>query len=228
MKCIFVFTVSLFATMGLCGQERHSPTPVLPVNPIQPVLNVLKAAKTTGSLQFRGKCESFDYPGFPDFPPMVDDNPTLGSPVQRLVSIFSEDPSMEVHQAPDGSIEMMEIGIPQDVLNITIADINFSGPHKSVVNNPNGAVNFVLHSPEVQNYIALHSISFPYPVSMASGILGGAPDPRLPQISSSFHNVTVRFLLNQIAKTLQSVWIYENCPTSAKGSRVVYIRFYKT
>jgi hypothetical protein len=227
MKCLFVFTFSLFATLGVCGQARHSPTPVPPVDPIEPVLNVLKAAKTTGSLEFRGKCKSFSYPGFPDFPPMVEDNPTLGSPVQRLVSIFSKDSLMGVRQAADGRIEMMEIGIPEDVLNITIDNIDFSGPQKRVVNNPNGAVEVVLYSPEVQNYIALHSISFPYSVSMASGIPGGVPDPRLPQISSSFHNETVRFLLNQIAKTLKSFWIYENCPTSAKGSRVVYIRFYR-
>jgi hypothetical protein len=227
MRNITIITCSLLATLSVYGQDQHNRPLVPPVNRIQPVLNILKESKTPGSIEFFGKCESFVYPGFPDFPRMAD-SPATGSPVQKLRSIFSNDPSMQVRQVSDGSIEMIEENIPQDILNITIADIHFTGTNKSsVINNPNGAVNFVLYSPEVQKYIALHSISFPYSISMASGILGGVPDARLPQISSSFHNVTVRFLLNEIAKTFQNLWIYENCPTSAKGSRVVYIRFYQ-
>lgn len=226
MKCMFVFAVSLFATVGLCGQERHSPTPLPPANPVQPVLNVLKAAKTPGSLEFRGRCESFDYPGFPDFPPMIEDNPTLGSPVQRLVSIFSGDPSMEVREAPDGSIEMMEADIPQDILDITVSNISFRSASDMGIYNPNAAVNFILYSPEVQKFLTEHSIQFPFQGGVFTGIMG-PPDPAKPHISSSFQSVTVRFLLNQIAASFHNLWIYENCPTSANGSRVVYIRFYQ-
>jgi hypothetical protein len=210
------------------GQDHRSTPLVPPPNPVQPVLNVLREAKAPGSLQFFGKCDSFVYPGFPDFPPMTADSPTSGSPVQRLRSIFSDDPAMQIRQAPDGSIEMIEDNMPQDFLDIKIGDITFNSTMTGGFNNPNGAVNFVLGYPEVQNFITLHSIRFPYSLNWGpySHIMG-VPDPSRPHISSRFQNVTVRFLLNQIAKTFQNLWIYENCPTSPGRSRVVYIRFYQ-
>ena len=209
------------------GQNKGRTTLVPPIEPIRPILDIMKESKASGSLEFHGQCDSFVYPGFPDFPPMVADSPTIGSPVQRFQFIFSRDTAMRVLQAPDGSIDMMEDNIPQDILNIKISDVNFSGTNGIGVYSPNLAVQFVLYSPEVQKFVTLHSMHFPYYASIATGNLGGVPDQRLPHISSEFHNVTVRFLLKEIAKTFQSLWIYENCPTSAKGSRVVYIRFYK-
>jgi hypothetical protein len=227
MRNITIITCSLLATLSMYGRDQHSRPLVPPVNPIQPVLNVLKEAKAPGSLEFFGKCESFVYPGFPDFPPIVPGDPTAGSPVQKLRSIFSRDPSMQINQLSDGRLQLIEDNIPQDILNIKIADINFSANGR-YVNNPNGAVQQVLYSPEVQNFVTLHSIKFPYPQGgVATGIFGGIPNPAIPRISAEFHDVTVEFLLNEIAKTFQNLWIYENCPTSAKGSRVIYIRFYQ-
>ena len=227
MRNITIITCSLLATLSMYGQDQHSRPLVPPVNPIQPVLNVLKEAKAPGSLEFFGKCESFVYPGFPDFPPMIADSPTIGLPVQRIRLIFSKDPSMQVMQAPDGSIEMMEDNIPQDILNIKISDIDFGGTNGSGVYSPNLAVQFVLYSPEVRKFVTLHSISFPFFGGGPISLILGPPNPARPHISSEFHDVTVRFFLNQIAKTFQNLWIYENCPTSAKGTRVVYIRFYQ-
>lgn len=227
MKNITTIIFLLFMTFDLYGQNQRAPVLVPPANPIQSVLNIMKESKASGSLEFNGKCESFVYPGFPDFPPMVADSPTIGLPVQRIRLIFSKDPSMQVMQAPDGSIEMMEDNIPQDILNIKISDINFGGANGSGVYNPNLAVQFVLYSPEVRKFVTLHSISFPFSGGGPISLILGPPNPARPHISSEFHDVTVRFLLNQIAKTFQNLWIYENCPTSAKGTRVVYIRFYQ-
>ena len=227
MKTLTKIAYSLVATFSMYGQDHRTAPLVPPPNSVQPVLNVLKDAKAPGSLQFFGKCESFVYPGFPDFPPMKADDPTSGPPVQRLRSIFSDDPAMQIRQAPDGTIEMIEENIPQDILDIKIGDITFNSAMTGF-NNPNGAINFVLGYPEVQNFITLHSIRFPYSLSWGpySHIMG-VLDPSRPHISSSFKNVTVRFLLNQIAATFQNLWIYENCPTSPGGSRVVYIRSYQ-
>ena len=224
MKCMMAFIASMLVPLGMYGQGQRSTAPTPPIEPIRPVLNILSDSKAYGSIEFYGKCKDFYYPGFPDFPPMIADSPTIGSPVERLRSIFSGDPSMRINQASDGSIEMIEDNIPQDILDVKISDINFHGA--AGIYNANAAVNVVLYSPEVQNFVSLNSISFPYATNMIS-LLPGPPNPRLPHISSSFHNVTVRFLLNQIAKRFQNLWIYENCPTSAKGSRVVYIRFYQ-
>jgi hypothetical protein len=226
MKNITTIIFLLFMTFGMYGQNQGQTLLVPPIEPIRPILDILKESKVPGSLEFYGKCESFVYPGFPDFPPMVAGSSTIGSPVQRIRLIFSKDPSMQVMQAPDGSIDMVEDNIPQDILNIKISDINFGGANGSGVYSPNLAVQFVLYSPEVRKFVMLHSISFPFyggPVSFTPG----PPNPARPHISSEFHDVTVRFLLNQIAKTFQNLWIYENCPTSAKGTRVVYMRFYQ-
>jgi hypothetical protein len=228
MKTLTVITCSFLVTLSMYGQGDRTAPLVPPPNPVQPVLNVLKEAKAPASLQFFGKCKSFSYPGFPDFPPMSVDSSASESPVQRLRSIFSDDPAMQIRQAPDGSIEMIEENMPQDILDIKIGGITFNSAMSGGFNNPNGAINFVLGYPEVQNFITLHSIQFPYPLSggVFSHIIG-EPDRSRPHISSSFQNVTVRFLLNEIAKTFQNLWIYENCPTSPGGSRVVYIRSYQ-
>jgi hypothetical protein len=226
MRNITIITCSLLATLSMYGQDQHSRPLVPPVNPVQPVINILKESKTSGSLEFFGKCESFVYPGFPDFPRMAD-SPVVGSPVQKLRSIFSDDPPMQVRQVSDGSIQMLEENIPQDILDIKIGNISFGNNKFRGLNNPNGALNLVLFSREVQDFVTLHSIDFPYHASMASGIFGGIPDPALPHISTEFHNVTVKFLLNQIAKTFQNLWIYENCPAREGRPRVVYIRFYQ-
>ena len=132
---------------------------------------------------------------------------------------------MQVMQESDGTIRMIETGVPTDLLNIRIRDIVFEGYGHSAVYNPNAALNFILSAPEVVAFMKLHDIGWPFAGEAAPGNPGAWP-PDLPHISGSLDNVTLSEALDRVLKTFPGVWVYENCPRSDKKNRVVYFRFF--
>ncbi len=188
---------------------------------LQPILDVLDKAKLSGSLEFSGAC---DMGKFPNFPPLRTLATRSGdSPLQILREMFADDPAMQVTQAPDGTIRMIEAGVPTDLPDLRIRHALFENGRYAMY-NPNIALRFILRAPEVVAFMKDHDIGWPY-TSEAAEPAGQWPT-ELPHISGSLDNVALSEALDHVLKTFPGIWIYENCPQNDKKRRVVYFRFF--
>jgi hypothetical protein len=200
---------------------------------LRPILEVLDKANLSGSLEFSGRCESLGVQDFPEFPKFRVPATSGGSPLQTLREILSDDPSMQVTQDPDGTIRMIESGVPTDILNVKIGHVTFensgiSGQHG--VYSANWALYLIFEAPEVAAFMKAHDIEWPFAVfGPLSGIIGKTPlPPSVPHISGSMDNLTFSEAMDRVVKTFPGIWIYENCPRSDTKKRLVYLHIYET
>jgi hypothetical protein len=189
---------------------------------LQPMLEVLDKAKLSGSLEFSGRCELQDFPDFPQFRAAETSG---GSSPQALREILADDAAMRVMQNPEGTIRMIESGVPTDLLNIRISHISFENNENTGVYAPNAALRFILSAPEVVAFMKAHDIEWPFAIEGGSGIAGAWP-PEFPHISGSLDDVTLSQALDHVLKTFPGIWMYENCPRTDQKNRVVYFRFF--
>ncbi len=156
---------------------------------LQPILDVLDKAKLSGSLEFSGNC---DMGSFPNFPPLRSPATRSGdSPLQTLREMFADYPAMQVTRATDGTIRMIETGVPTDLPDLRLRHALFENGSYALY-NPNDALRFILRAPEMTAFMKDHDIGWPY----TSGAVGppGQPWPtELPHISGSLENVVQRF-----------------------------------
>jgi hypothetical protein len=212
---------------------------VLAAPSVQPILEILDKAKLSGSFVFTGHCDlGACKPAqpiadcFPDFPKLRAAETPVNSAVQTVRGILTDAPAVQVTQDGDGTIRMNEAGVPTDLLNIKISHILFESNGANGqrgVFTANSALRYVLHAPEVLAFMKANDIEGPFDRGTRSGesVPGnaGAWPPDSAHISGSLDNVSLADALDYILKAFPGIWIYENCPQSGKGRRIVYIRF---
>ena len=138
--------------------------------------------------------------------------------------MFANDEAMQVTQENDGTIRMVEKGVPKDLLNVKIRHLSFEDEHKKGIpmNASRMVLDFITAAPEVEAYMKEHSIRQP-------GLLINEPyDPGRPRVSGELKNVTLSEALDYMLKTFPGMWVYENCLGDGKSSRVVVFAFYPT
>ena len=203
------------------------------VGSLRPLLEVLDKANLSGSLEFSGRCESLVVQDFPEFPKFRAPATSGGSPLQTLREMFADDPAMQVTQDPDGTIRMIERGVPKDILNVWISYLPFGdgqagGPRP--IYSANIALMGILGAPEVEVFMKAHHIEWPFLVfGPVSGIFDTVPPavpPDVPQLWGPLDHVTFSGAMDYVLKAFPGVWFYENCPRSAAKKGVVYFRFY--
>jgi hypothetical protein len=193
---------------------------------LQPILEILDKAKLSGSLEFSGRCDLRDFPNFPQF--RTPASSSALPPVQTLREVFGHDPAMQTTQDRDGTIRMIESGVPTDLLNVRISHISFEGhgAAQSGAYTPNDALmRAILRAPEVVDFMKAHNIEWPFAAGAISGN-GGQWPPELPHISGSWDNLTLSEALDRVLKTFPGTWLYQDCPRSDKKNRSVYFRFF--
>jgi hypothetical protein len=217
---LVVFIVSMLAvSLGQQARATGAKTASL-----KPILEVLDRAKLSGSLEFSGSCDLRD---FPDFPQFRDSATSGGLPLQTVRDMLADDSAMQVMQDPDGTIRMIESGVPTDLLNVRISHILFESNGANgqrAIYSPNVALRYILQAPEVVAFMKAHDIGWPYVGEAVPGNAGARPSS-WPHISGSLDNVTLSEALDRVLKTFPGIWIYENCPQSDKRNRIVYFRF---
>ncbi len=166
--------------------------------------------------------------------------------------MFADNPAMQVTQDKDGTIRMIEKGVPTDILNIWINRIPFgdgeAGDRDRPIYSAYIAQMRVLGTPEVESFMKAHKheIEWPFPAYGAlSGILCDMTLPDVPyvrehqqaiipcktqtdapHISEPLYDVTFSEAMDYILKTFPGIWIYENCPRSHTKKRRVYFHFF--
>ncbi len=192
-----------------------------------PILEILDTARVSGSVVLWGSC-TVSYP--PDLPKLRVSATDRASALQALREVLADDPAMQITQDSDGTIRMIERGVPSDILNVKIRHVSFEGRGTSAQSDgmytPNDALRGVLQAPEIVDFMRAHDIERPTGTEAVPGNLFGPWPPEYPHISGSLDDVTLSEALDRILKTFPGIWVYENCPGSKKKSRSVYFHFF--
>jgi len=195
------------------GQDYHAS--------IEPIMEVLRSAKVSGSLEYWGSCNNEHQ--VPDFPPVAMPSSSSGSPLQVLSEMFAKDENMQVTQGADGTVRMVEKGVPQDLLNVKIKHISFDEEHEKryPMYFPGNVLWLITHSVEVQAFMKDHDIRELWTMINESS-------SAVPRVSGELNNVTLSEALDYMLKTFPGIWVYENCPGNEKSQRVVVFAFYRS
>ena len=212
----YIFVLALATS----GQQSES-TNIYPS--LKPVLTLLNDANLSGSLELSGTCEQRGkYPELPSL--SVPKN--SGSPLQQLRETFGRNSNIRVHQEPSGRVRIVEGGVPEDFLRVKLKHISFdnTGAGPKYAFSPNVALRSILRTQEVQTFLRLKNIEWPF----AGDGIGGAAEPvDLLHVSGALDDVTVTEALDYILRTFGGIWLYQNCPATENRRRIVYIRFYR-
>ena len=209
--------VVLFIGITICSwtQVTSSPSPRF-ATPLQPLMETLRRANASGSLEL-SRCDFGRPPHLPSLR-----LPTSAGPLPQILrEMFADDPMMRVTQDADGTIRMIETGVPADLLDVKIRHIPFdlNGiPLQYAAFIPDDAIREILHTPEVLSFAKAHDILIPAPVIPIMGhtSLHAAESPH---IAGSMDDLTVSQALDRILKTFPGIWVYKDCPCSDKKNR---------
>jgi len=140
------------------------------------------------------------------------------SPLTTLREITASDPGMEVGQDSDGTIRMVEKGVPSDILNIRISHIVLENYAHHDIHSANFAVRVILSAPEVQSFMATHDMVAPQLNGGGISVPYGAVEvwpPESPHISGSLDDVTVSEALDRVLSAFPGeVLVYWDCPAT--------------
>ena len=222
-RVVFILFVVCICEVVCHGQAAAT------TSSLKPILVVLDKTSLSGSLEFSGKCNSFNYPGFPEFPHLHAVATNEASALQTLRALFADNQAMRVSQEPNGTIRMIENGIPSEILNIHIKHISFDNAYSGGY-SANSALEFIMATPEVKQYLLIHNLKWPFSITADSILIPTGNfivSPSIPHISGSLDNVTLKEALDYILKTFPGIWIYEYCPCTEKRSGIFYFRYYR-
>jgi hypothetical protein len=109
------------------------------------ILDVMSRAHLSGSLQYCNLPANTTPPG-PSTPPL-----------QALREMLADNKDMQVTQAPDGTIRMVEKTVPQDLLNVKIGHISFDEEQKKKtrVETDFGSKMPIRRNPKILRYTVL-------------------------------------------------------------------------
>jgi hypothetical protein len=195
---------------------------------LKPLLEVLDRAKVSASLEFSGSCESFDSRHFPDFPKLRAPENSAGNVLQTVRGMLADDPSIRVTQESNGTIRMIEDGVPTDFLTLKIEHISFdSKPWDAAALN--GATAAVMHSPEAMAFRKTHDME---ELGGAAGSFimhepGSTPPAWLPRLPNSINGLLVTEVMDLALRTFPGIWIYQDCPKADTKKRYIYLRSYR-
>jgi hypothetical protein len=215
-----VIAAALSMPLCLLAQEETSSHPKL-VAPLRPLFESLRSANVSGSLEFSSpRCD----PGIPaDWPNWRMLASSKESPLQVARETFADDPSIQVTQDPNGTIRMIQGGIPTDLLNLRISHVSFSQFSAN-----SAARQAVLRTPEVRDYMKAHNIAMP--TGEGGGVTGGnGPRPNdSPPIDATMENPTVSQAMDRVLKTFPGIWVYQDCLRPDGKSRFVWFQFFSS
>ncbi len=190
-------------------------------DPLLPILDTLDEAKLSGSMELSDGCSQTFLPSFPQPHALATSD---GSAVQKLREILADDPPMRVTQDQDGTVRMVENGVPADILNLKIRHVTFEDYAHNPVYTPDAALRAILRAPEVASFMSEHNMGLASYVAAVPGNAGPWP-PELTHLSGTFDNITLAQALDQVLKTFPGLWVYWNCAQSDHKT-LIYFRFF--
>jgi hypothetical protein len=180
------------------------------------ISDILGRAQLSGSLEYWGIC---DQVGVPDLPKLRPSTGSEGSPVDQIRTMFAPDSMMQVIQASDGKIRMVEADVPDDFLNVKIHYVILPGDGFGTTS----ARFAILKTPEVQSFLIDHNIG-PTGNWGAHFAFSGPLFNPLHQVE--LRDVTVGEAFDEVLAMYPGYWFYENCHDKS-GARIIDFGFYR-
>ncbi len=212
-SCTFRIAFILILISSCAGQEQVG---IAPKWAAMFIGDVLYRAHTSGSITYRGDCES--HGASEDLPALRTPRNKDASPVQTLREMFADDPTMRVMQEPDGKIRMADRNVPTDLLEVKIRHISFT----SSITTSSAALWEILWAPEVEAFMKTRNIGPMLPDNFSFSILLGSDSK--PMVARDLDNVRVSQALDYILQSYPGFWTYEDC--AGRGGRTVFFRFF--
>jgi hypothetical protein len=128
----------------------------------QIILKILKNENLSGTLMFTGSCKNFDYPQFPNLPIIENISPNSGKTMQLLHQAFRNAPAFSIKRQSRTNVSIIENTVPMDVMKIKINHLSFNLDNGTGIYSPVVAINRIIYSPEVQQYMKQNNIQWPY------------------------------------------------------------------
>ena len=207
----------IMLNQSACTQS-HAGNDLSKAEGMRVVRNILSNVKTSGSLEYSGRCDF----GQQDFPnAQIPAKQFASSTVDLLNDVFRRDPKMRIWQDANGTVRMAQKNIPQDLLSVRISQLVFKENywHDDASYHPWDALLVVLETPEVKDYMRRNRISSPF--QQIPG-MRPVPSPELPHLSGELDNVTVSEALDYILKTFPGLWTYQDCEGADRGRMAVF------
>jgi hypothetical protein len=221
-----VISVALSLPLCLLAQQETSFGLKL-VAPLGPLFESLRRANVSGSLELSGSCGPETPGSWPHWRILA---ASEGSPLQVARETFADDPTIQVTQDANGTIRMIQSGVPTDLLNLKISHILFWNgdvPLQYAAFSANSAARHaILQAPEVKTYTKAHNIAMP-----TGEAVTGSNDPYpidSPHMERSMENVTVSESMDRILNTFPGIWVYEDCVQPDGKSRFVWFQFFSS
>ena len=212
---VTLIVILTFLNIVAAQQPNQSTTKL--VRPL--ILHILLKARVSGSLEYSGSCH-VERPQ-PDISNVHVLLKHWGrSPVQELAEMFADDRKMRVTQDSDGTIRMVERGVPMDFLDIRVSHISFDK-----VYDADAALKSILGTPEVHSFMKRHNIAA-RDTTLAISTSASYSSIDTVHMLVDVDNITVFQALDYVLKAFPGLWIYEDCTTD-KGVRRVFLGFYK-
>ncbi len=136
---------------------------------------------------------------------------------QTITSMLASDKRFQVIADPDGTIMVIQHGMPQDVLDLRFNHVKLSEVQRF---NPDLAMSAVLEAPEVKAYFKVHDIRLP--VDLGGFINPVRPD--LPHLPNVIENMTLLDAMKHIIAVFHQTGTYKE-ETDSRGRRVVAFGF---
>jgi hypothetical protein len=183
--------------------------------PLEPIFEALGMSKTSVFVELTGRCVPV-----PDFPPLRFPALAGEAPVQALREVASYDPAMRVKAGRNGTIQMKEKRVSNDLLKVRLARLVFEDSARNGIYTANVALQIIMRSPEVVSFMEAHHIA-PWPTG---GGIGGSDQghwpPGSPHVSGSVNNVTVAEALEHVLRAFPGeVLVYWDCPAGGGAPR---------
>jgi hypothetical protein len=214
---MFVRAFVILMPLCLFAQQETNPTPKL-MAPLWPLFESLRKANVSGSLEFSGHCGPNTSPNWPHWRVLAS---SAGTPLQVARETFADDPTIQVTQDADGTVRMIQTGVPTDLLDLRINVI----PH-FLADYANSAKESILWTREVEAFRIAHHI----PAASGAAAMGGPGRSGLdpPKSFEAMHDVTVSQAMDRILKAFPGIWVYRDCLQPDGKSRFVWFSFFSS
>ncbi len=184
------------------------------VEPLRPLLEAMYRAKVSGSLEFVSHCDDKNPPEFPKFRAP---SATSGTPLEIARETLADNPAMEVRQDDDGTIRMIESGVPTDLMKVKISHIVFESDTTAIA----AIRHVILKAPEVVTFMKAHKIERVLGEGLSRGSGPTARPNQSTLIPGPMADVTLSQALDQVVKTYPGIWVYVSCPRNNGNGRFV-------
>jgi hypothetical protein len=210
---------TVFATSFHSIAQQGTGPDIKLVAPLAPLFAALSRAHVSGSLEFSSaRCDHGVPADWPHWRTLTEHG---GPPLQVAREAFADDPTIQVTQDANGTIRMIQNGVPTDLLDVRINEVPLSFAY-----SPGQAARAVYSTPEVAAFISDHHISMP----TGSTVTGGPGSMRadLPHRLDSMHDVTFSEALDGLLRTFPGIWVYQDCLKPDGKSRFVWVAFFSS